>query len=114
VRKWSGWSWTTGSVRQDIRVSPYDRQAWGPRKDESRFETEYRERAARGESKGARYWHGKKLRIFTRDGWRCVSCGASDALTVDHVIPKSRGGDNQDENLQTMCRRCNGRKANRF
>ena len=52
-------------------------------------------------------------RIWDRDGWQCVTCGTSKDLTVDHVVPVSKGGSDEDDNLQTMCRSCNARKGNR-
>jgi 5-methylcytosine-specific restriction endonuclease McrA len=45
--------------------------------------------------------------IFSRDEWRCAKCGATDRLSVDHVIPKVLGGDNKVQNLQTLCVSCN-------
>src|SRR6266540_2270684 len=42
--------------------------------------------------------------LFARDGWRCVYCGFSGGrLTLDHVIPRSRGGDSVWENVVTSC-----------
>ena len=53
--------------------------------------------------------------LFARDGWRCVYCGTASArLTLDHVIPKSRGGDSVWENVVTSCAPCNLRKGNRL
>ena len=53
--------------------------------------------------------------LFARDGWRCVYCGtASGRLTLDHVIPRSRGGDSVWENVVTSCAPCNLRKGNRL
>ena len=50
--------------------------------------------------------------ILRRDGHRCQYCGASSiSLTVDHVIPKSRGGEDSWENLVSACIRCNNRKG---
>jgi len=49
--------------------------------------------------------------IFRRDGHRCVYCGSYDDLTLDHVLPKSRGGITSWDNLVTACRRCNARKG---
>lgn len=52
--------------------------------------------------------------IYDRDGHRCVKCGTTEELTLDHIKPWSRGGENTVENLQTMCRRCNCSKGNRI
>ena len=55
-------------------------------------------------------------RIFRRDRFRCVYCGEvfpADALTIDHVEPRMRGGDASGGNLVTACRACNTRKGSR-
>ena len=53
--------------------------------------------------------------IFARDGWRCVYCGsAGGRLTLDHVVPRSRGGSSVWENVVTSCAPCNLRKGNRL
>ncbi len=49
--------------------------------------------------------------VYARDGYACVICRASDDLTLDHITPWSRGGSDQPENLQTMCRSCNSSKG---
>ncbi|MDF7818173.1 HNH endonuclease [Runella sp. MFBS21] len=49
--------------------------------------------------------------IFKRDSHRCVYCGAQEDLTLDHVMPKSRGGRTSWDNLVTACKRCNTRKG---
>lgn len=52
--------------------------------------------------------------IFTRDGYRCVYCGTSSApLTIDHVIPRVRGGTNDWDNLVCCCTFCNNHKGDR-
>lgn len=54
--------------------------------------------------------------IFRRDDWRCVYCGTQcevAALTVDHVQPQMRGGDNSTGNVVTACAACNLRKGHR-
>ena len=58
----------------------------------------------------------KKMRafIYERDGHQCVKCGATEELTLDHIKPWSKGGENTVSNLQTMCRRCNCAKGNRM
>lgn len=52
-------------------------------------------------------------RLFRRDNYSCVYCGNKRNLTVDHVIPKSRGGQNTWLNLVTCCSHCNRVKDNR-
>ena len=53
--------------------------------------------------------------LFARDGWRCVYCGSSSGrLTLDHVLPRSRGGESVWENVVTSCAPCNLRKADRL
>jgi 5-methylcytosine-specific restriction endonuclease McrA len=52
--------------------------------------------------------------LFARDGWRCQYCGTTGKLTLDHVVPRSRGGDSVWENVVTSCAPCNLRKGNRL
>lgn len=49
--------------------------------------------------------------IFFRDGHRCVKCGSGEDLTIDHIISVYNGGSDEDDNLQTLCNRCNAGKA---
>ena len=50
--------------------------------------------------------------VFVRDRYTCQYCGASHGdLTLDHVIPRSKGGAHTWENLVTACRPCNHRKG---
>ena len=52
--------------------------------------------------------------LFARDGWRCVYCGDGHGrLTLDHVVPRSRGGESVWENVVTACAPCNHRKGDR-
>jgi 5-methylcytosine-specific restriction endonuclease McrA len=48
-------------------------------------------------------------------GGRCLMCGASDEpLTIDHIVPISRGGTHDAANIQPLCLRCNVHKGDRF
>ncbi|MDI6402299.1 HNH endonuclease [Balneolaceae bacterium ANBcel3] len=51
--------------------------------------------------------------ILKRDNNRCLYCGSREALTIDHVIPKSRGGSDTWENLVSACNPCNHKKGNK-
>jgi len=51
--------------------------------------------------------------VLRRDGGTCQYCGSRERLTVDHVLPKSRGGKDTWENLVAACVPCNNRKGDR-
>jgi 5-methylcytosine-specific restriction endonuclease McrA len=52
--------------------------------------------------------------ILRRDLYKCQYCNRSDiALTIDHLIPRSKGGDDSWENLVTACVKCNNKKGDR-
>ena len=52
-----------------------------------------------------------RQRVWQTYGGRCVDCGASDYLEYDHIIPHSKGGSNDENNIQLLCRRCNLKKS---
>jgi 5-methylcytosine-specific restriction endonuclease McrA len=52
--------------------------------------------------------------VFARDGWTCQYCGSRSNLTVDHVIPRSKGGTSSWENIVASCAPCNRRKGDRL
>lgn len=51
--------------------------------------------------------------LYKRDGYSCVYCDSRDNLTLDHVIPRSKGGRDSWHNLVTACQRCNTEKGDR-
>ena len=52
--------------------------------------------------------------ILRRDLYKCQYCNKSDtSLTIDHIVPKSKGGDDSWENLTTACVACNNKKGDR-
>jgi 5-methylcytosine-specific restriction endonuclease McrA len=53
-----------------------------------------------------------KKNIWIRDGYVCGYCGKHESfMTVDHVVPKSKGGKSTFENTVTACKKCNSKKA---
>lgn len=57
-------------------------------------------------------WEKTRLRILNRDGYICRQCG-NYGDTVDHIIPKAKGGTDDDWNLATLCRKHNSEKGDR-
>lgn len=49
--------------------------------------------------------------VFKRDNFECQYCGTGRDLTLDHVLPSSRGGPHAWTNLVTACKRCNAKKG---
>jgi len=54
------------------------------------------------------------LELIERSPYECSECGGSNELTVDHIIPVSKGGDDSPDNLQWLCQRCNSKKGARL
>ncbi|MCO6357615.1 HNH endonuclease [Roseivirga pacifica] len=51
--------------------------------------------------------------VFKRDSNQCLYCGNGKDLTLDHVLPKSRGGQSTWTNLATACKKCNSIKGDK-
>lgn len=58
----------------------------------------------------------KRLAIYLRDGMACAYCGAGvedgAILSLDHLLPNSKGGGNHEGNLVTCCHACNSKRGN--
>ena len=52
--------------------------------------------------------------VFLRDNYTCQYCGRTGNLTIDHIIPRSKGGEDVWENVVTCCVRCNNKKGDRL
>jgi 5-methylcytosine-specific restriction endonuclease McrA len=51
--------------------------------------------------------------ILQRDGYSCQYCGTKSNLTIDHVVPTSKGGENTWENMVAACMSCNNKKGDK-
>lgn len=49
--------------------------------------------------------------VYERDGFVCLNCGATAPLSLDHIIPWSKGGPDRADNLRTFCRPCNSSRG---
>lgn len=55
-----------------------------------------------------------KKNVMVRDGFRCAYCGIEGVrFTIDHIVPKSKGGKSTFENCVAACRECNNKKGDR-
>ncbi|HVE67284.1 MAG TPA: HNH endonuclease [Solirubrobacteraceae bacterium] len=52
--------------------------------------------------------------VFARDRWTCQYCGSRGNLTVDHVVPRSKGGPSSWDNIVASCAPCNRRKGDQL
>ena len=58
-------------------------------------------------------WRRIREQIIRRDGC-CQMCGTEERLSVDHIVPRTLGGDDNPSNLQTLCSSCNSVKGGRL
>lgn len=56
----------------------------------------------------------QRRRILARDGNRCVYCGTANKLGIDHVVPRTLGGPEEDWNMVASCEPCNKRKGQKL
>jgi 5-methylcytosine-specific restriction protein A len=54
-----------------------------------------------------------RWQVWERDNFTCRKCGSRQNLTVDHIVPKSKGGSDRLSNYQTLCAKCNTSKGAR-
>ena len=52
--------------------------------------------------------------VWNRDNFTCQGCGTRSHLSIDHKVPRSRGGTDEQTNLQTLCESCNSQKGARI
>lgn len=57
--------------------------------------------------------NGIRWTVWERDNFTCQECGTRRNLSIDHIIPESKGGTLDLDNLQTLCATCNSRKGAR-
>ena len=62
---------------------------------------------------GTTKWRRIRQTIIDRDQC-CQMCGTEERLTVDHIVPRVLGGDDNPNNLQVLCSTCNSSKGGRF
>jgi len=64
-------------------------------------------------SKGAAWNELRRQQLINYNN-ECINCGSNERLQLDHIIPKSRGGEDTLENTQILCFVCNNKKNDRI
>lgn len=85
-------------------------RAWNIKNPESKRISEQKRRSAKI---GNGVFKISKKEILKIISSACVACGSYDKITMDHIIPLSRGGTHSIGNLQPLCFSCNASKNNR-
>lgn len=110
IRRWGGWRAALSAFVKRVNETPEQQTQPvqpAPPSNEVSNTVPIAEPVPRSVSLALRY------RVLLRDKFRCVVCGASPAkngtveLHVDHIYPWSRGGQNTEQNLRTLCFKCN-------
>jgi len=69
--------------------------------------------SALGKNGSTSKWRKLRQVVLNRDGC-CQRCGTEDNLTVDHIVPRTLGGDDSLSNMEVLCGKCNSSKGGRF
>lgn len=98
------WSWSVFfDKKEDLEELFFTARAI---KKNSQSYRERRKKANRNNSKKT-----VRQQVFSRDGYQCKVCNSTSNLSIDHVIPVVKGGGNDINNLQTLCKPCNSSKG---
>lgn len=96
--------------KEEIRATI---DAWRRRNPEMVKTQSNRRRARKAQAEGS-YTAEDWLAILDKYGHKCLKCGTTENITVDHIIPLSKGGTNYPDNLQPLCAHCNSSKKTRY
>jgi len=96
--------------REEVRARLKRWREKNPGKSQEYF---HRRRALEMDAEGS-YTAEEWLAILDKYGHKCLACGITENISVDHVIPLRKGGSNYPHNLQPLCVSCNSSKKNRY
>jgi len=97
------------------KMAEYSRQwrADNPERSKMHDKAKRAKRVAEKKGNGGSFSADEFMALFEAAGWECAYCGCaldSDSVTADHIIPLSRGGSSDIDNIAPACRSCNSRK----
>lgn len=90
------------------KVRSIKRKVHSRRKDKA-FE-EWQRRRARKSEAGGFFTKSEWIALLKGSGGKCISCGSSENMEADHVVPIAKGGNGFIHNIQPLCRKCNRKK----
>lgn len=88
-----------------------NKHRYAGRKKDNRASEQKRRAQKNGQTEGPHFTIPQFKELCVWFGGVCLSCGEAKALTADHVVPLSQGGDNGIRNIQPLCRGCNSKKG---
>lgn len=107
------WNNKSKKVEYDRRYRQDNYDTIKERKRPTRAAIEHRRRTRKTDAGGS-YTLDEWKSLLVHYGYKCLCCGRTDVkLTADHVIPVSRGGSSNIDNIQPLCGACNSRKQDR-
>lgn len=100
-----------GLITEDNHPTAWDERQFATDSSKERVQKYREKRRAIGLTADGYRKHS--VTVTERDGNKCVYCGSSDNLCIDHVLPIAKGGDDSIQNLVCACKACNSGKAGR-
>lgn len=103
--------WKGGKSAQKVRWNAYHNKYKKVHRDYYNHREAIR-RALKSKATGS-FTFSEWVNLKTELGSKCLACGVSEpdiALSIDHIIPISKGGSNNIDNIQPLCKPCNSRK----
>jgi 5-methylcytosine-specific restriction endonuclease McrA len=107
----------TVTERRQYYLDNYERSIESSRKwraeNPAKVKANKQRRRTRVTEAGGSFTADEWIALVEKYDYKCVCCGSVKPLDADHVIPVSKGGTSNIENIQPLCRSCNSRKNNR-
>jgi len=116
ITSFAAGTWNMVHVCSAMDATPTNIYYWEtPEKDETEPQRTKNETAPKSKAEREPIGDSLRFKVFEKSKFRCSYCGKKadqTSLEIDHIVPVSKGGTNDINNLQAACRRCNQGKSN--